>query len=79
MRTSSLNPGVRLALRPFATLLAVAVGLPAALLAIICFLHGLSLLWSLGILVAYKTFIVSALCAIVAALARWPREYLLRR
>lgn len=79
MRQSPLNSGVRLALRPFATLLALVVGIPAALLAIICFLHGGFLLWSLGITVAYKTFIVSAACAIVAAIARWPREYLLRR
>lgn len=52
MRRMSLNPGLRLALRPFASLLAFVVGLPAAILAVLCFIHGSSLLWSAGILIA---------------------------
>lgn len=78
MRRMSLNPGLRLALRPFASLLAFVVGLPTAILAVLCFIHGASLLWSAGILIAYKTFIAGGVCAALAALARWPREYLTR-
>lgn len=76
--SSPMNTGLRLTLRPFASLLALVVGVPASILAFVCAIHAISLLWSAGIVVSLKYFLATGVCAAVAAGARWPRNALTR-